>query len=94
MNPVQSNDSLKDQFYSLTKSKNLDYKLEYSVKLTVNGKSIKTTSCESAAKAEEQILLMAIKELQNVTADESMVEEDPVESELVQEIKQVSSRSV
>lgn len=60
-------------------------------KLMVNGKSIESTSCESAEKAERQILLTAIKELrdvQSVPADESMIEE-PIESEIVQEIKQV-----
>lgn len=94
---AQSNDSLKDEFHSLARSKHLNYKLEYLAKLTVNGKSIESTGCESAEEAEKQILLRAIKELRNVpasvSADESMSEES-TESELVQEIKQVSLRFI
>ena len=95
-NPAKSNDSLKDQFHSLAREQHLDYKIEYFAKVTVNGKSIESTSCESAEKAERQILLTAIEKLQNFTkaqsapADESMIEE-PTESELVLEIKQVGA---
>lgn len=89
---AQTNASLRDQFDTLVRSKNLDYRLEYITRLTVNGKSIESTACESAEKAERQILLTAIKELRDMQSapvvDETMNEE-VIESEIVQEIKQV-----
>ena len=58
----------------------------------MNGKSIESTACESAEKAERQILLTAIKELrdmQSVPVVDETMNEEVIESEIVQEIKQV-----
>lgn len=85
-----STNSLKDQFINLVKNKNLTYNFEYLAKLTINGKSIRSNSCKSAEEAEKQIIEIAIKELQNETTDESMIEEPNETDQLIQEIKSVS----
>lgn len=117
---VESNDLniLKYEFERMARSRRVDYKLDYSIKLNMNGNVIVANSSISIQDAERSLYSTAISQLQtlragqqtdqqaNMTAspmisptnrstvvqpaDEAMIEDEPIENVINNEIKKVT----